>query len=200
MAAATLMAWLLLVGHWNVVAAQEPGRAALVVRLDDERAEARCVSFSEPQITGYELLRRSGFELEASVQGMGALVCQIEGMGCPPGDCLCQCKGGDGCTYWSYWHRTDDEWRYAPIGASAYQVEDGAVEGWSWGPGSVVEAIAPPSLTFEDVCSEAVEVSVDSAPAGTNSAPLWQTIVAAGLVAALFGVAFLTIRKRGSAA
>jgi hypothetical protein len=193
---ATLIATALLAGHLTPVAAQEPGRAALIVRLDEENVEARCVAFSEPQITGYELLRRSGLEMEASVQGMGALVCQIQGLGCPPGDCLCQCKGGEGCTYWSYWHQTDDEWRYAPAGASAYQVSDGSVEGWSWGPGSVAEAVAPPPLTFEEVCSGPIDANASTAPAGGVGAPAWQSIAAAGAVAAILGAGFFAIRKR----
>lgn len=198
MAAVTMMS-LLLLGQRHVVAAQEPGRAALIVRLDEERVEARCVAFSEPQITGYELLRRSGLEMEANVQGMGALVCEIQGTGCPPGDCLCQCKGGDACTYWSYWHQTDGEWSYASVGASANQVEDGAVEGWSWGPGSVAEAIEPPALTFEEVCSGSVVASDTNPPDGAASAAVAPTIAAGAALALLFGIGFLAIRRRGSA-
>ena len=197
MAVATVMS-LLIAGHWQVITAQEPGRAALVVRLDEERVETRCVAFPEPEITGYELLRRSGLEHEASVQGMGALVCAIEGTGCPPGDCLCQCKGGDACTYWSYWHHSDGEWRYAPVGASAYQVKDGAVEGWSWGPGSVAEAIEPPSATFEEVCSGPVDAVTDSATAGDAGVMPRPTLIAAGAIVALLAAGLLAMRRRSA--
>jgi hypothetical protein len=196
--AAVALAWVLLTGHGGVVAAQDPGRAALIVRLDEERVETRCVAFSEPQITGYELLRRSGLEMEANVQGMGALVCEIQGTGCPLGDCLCQCKGGEACTYWSYWNQTEGEWHYATVGASAYQVEDRAVEGWSWGPGSVAEAIEPPSLSFEEVCSGAVAAGDAPAPDPAASAAPTQLIAAGAAAVLLFGIGFLAVRRRGS--
>lgn len=196
--ATAALSWILLYGHGQVVAAQDPGRAALIVWLDEERVETRCVAFSEPQITGYELLRRSGLEMEANVQGMGALVCEIQDTGCPPGDCLCQCKGGEACTYWSYWHQEEGEWHYATVGASAYQVKDGAVEGWSWGPGSVTEAIEPPSLSFEEVCSGAVVAGDAPASELAANSPPTQLIAAGAAVALLFGVGFLAVRRRSS--
>lgn len=134
--------------------AQQDGenRAAVVVRFDDDSVATACVSFDEPEISGFDLLTRAGLDLEIEAQGLGTLVCSIDGTGCPASDCLCQCRGGDDCVYWSYWHRLEDEWIYAAIGASAYPISDGAVDGWSWGPGSVTEAIAPPELAFDDIC------------------------------------------------
>lgn len=137
------------------LAAQEPNRAALVVRLEDGSVQTSCVEFPEAQITGYELLQRSGLDVTVDVQGMGALVCNIEGSGCPANDCLCQCRGGGECQYWSYWHQLDGEWLYSRAGAMAYPVLDGAVEGWSWGPGAVADAVTPPDTTFASVCQAA---------------------------------------------
>lgn len=31
-------------------------------------------------------------------------------------------------------------------------IEDGSVDGWSWGPGSITEAVPPPDITFDEVC------------------------------------------------
>lgn len=135
------------------LAAQEPNRAALVVRMEDGSVQTSCVEFPEAQITGYDLLQRSGLDVTVDVQGMGALVCSIEDTGCPANDCLCQCRGGE-CQYWSYWHQIDGEWLYSRAGAMAYPVLDGAVEGWSWGPGSVTDAVVPSETTFASVCQD----------------------------------------------
>ena len=156
------------------LAAQTPNRAALVVRLDDGSVQTSCIEFSEAQITGYDLLLRSGLDVESDVQGMGALVCNIEGAGCPTSNCWCQCQGGGSCEYWSYWHQVDGSWDYSQVGAAAYPVLDGAVEGWSWGPGSVTDAIAPPVSSFEFVCGgAATAVPVVDEGMGEDTAVSW---------------------------
>ena len=145
--------------------AQDDGenRAALVIRSGDGHVNSHCVSFSEPEISGLELLQRAGRDAVISDSGLGVTVCQLDGVGCPAGNCFCQCRG-EPCVYWSYWHRQGDDWQYAAVGASAYEVQPGDVQGWSWGPGSVSEAIAPPPLTFADVC-EPGDTTADSEPA-----------------------------------
>lgn len=160
-------------------ASQAGSQAGLVVRFSDDRVETYCVSFEEAEITGRELMERAGMALEFEEVGMGASVCRVEDVGCGSGNCFCQCQGGT-CEYWSYWHLRDGQWRYATSGASITQVAHGEVQGWSWGPGSVSEAIAPPDVTFEEVCApeEAVpEVTVEggesvpvSTPQGTSDA------------------------------
>lgn len=132
--------------------AQTENRAAIVVRLDDGRVETACVAFSEPQITGYDLLVRSGLEPVVEVQGMGALVCSIANQGCPANDCLCQCRGGGDCVYWSYWHQQGGEWQYSSGGSSVYPIRHGMVDGWSWGPGAVSKAMPPPETSFAEIC------------------------------------------------
>ncbi len=148
-----LMGYLLV--YWPAqLTAQGSNQAALVVRFGDDSVQTRCVTFDEPQISGYELLLRSGLPIIADVQGMGALVCSIDGTGCPAHDCLCQCRGSS-CVYWSYWHQVDGTWQYSSAGASIYPVRHGSVEGWSWGPGGVTGAIAPPVIEFDTVCQAA---------------------------------------------
>jgi len=46
----------------------------------------------------------------------------------------------------------DDSWQYSQGGASVYKVAPGAVEGWSWGPGAVNQAVPPPDINFDEVC------------------------------------------------
>jgi hypothetical protein len=152
--------------------AQSNNQAALVVRHGDNDVRTACIEFDEPHITGYELLQRSGAELQLDAQGIGALVCSIDDTGCPPNDCLCQCKGGGECVYWSYWHRLQGTWQYSQGGASVYDVEPGAVEGWSWGPGAVNQAVPPPDLTFEDVCQSEATDTPTPTPSATIVPPV----------------------------
>ncbi|MFW5940438.1 MAG: hypothetical protein ACOCXI_01460 [Chloroflexota bacterium] len=152
--------------------AQEPdqNRAALVVRYDEENVGTHCVAFEEPEITGLELLRRSGVALEIEDVGLGVTICRVGETGCSADNCFCECQGGE-CRYWSYWYQNDGEWRYAALGAHARMVGDGAVEGWSWGPGSVTEAISPPSVTFDEVCSATGESSEEITSPGATATP-----------------------------
>ena len=115
------------------------------------------MEFSEPEITGLDLLLRSDLNVAIEVQGLGALVCSIDGTGCGADDCWCQCKGGGDCIYWSYWLRDSGSWQYAQIGSVMTKVKSGSIQGWSWGPGAVNAAIAPPPLTFADVCESEQE-------------------------------------------
>ncbi len=154
------------------LAAQTENRAALVVNLGGGNVQTRCVTFSEPQITGYDLLLRSGLNPVVDVQGMGTLVCSIGGVGCPADNCLCQCSGGGECVYWSYWHRINGNWQYSQAGAGIYPITDGVVDGWSWGSGSINEATPPPNFAFEDVCqvpATATAVPPTNTPIPTNT-------------------------------
>jgi hypothetical protein len=139
--------------------AVEPGaanQAALVIVLAEGLTVERCVEFNEPEISGLELLQRAELELVVDISGSGAAVCAIEGVGCPADDCFCECSGAD-CIYWAYWYQQADEWVYAQVGASSYQVSPGEIQAWVWGPGSPADAPAPPDVTFADVClAEAV--------------------------------------------
>ena len=135
--------------------AQEGGhRAAVVVRFGDGSVQTQCVRFSEASISGAELLRRAGMTLTIDTSaGMGAAVCSINGQGCtyPTQSCFCQCRGSN-CQYWAYYHWTGGGWSYSQTGASAYQIQDGALEGWAWGPGNWVSGAVPPTIGFGDIC------------------------------------------------
>jgi hypothetical protein len=189
-----LMLWLPLT---QAQEAQETAqRAGLVVMLADETAERRCVAFTEPSISGYDLLLRSGLAVDVEVTAIGAMVCTIEGTGCPASDCLCQCRGGASCVYWSYWRLQPEGWQYSRAGANVSQVRDGAVEGWVWGPGSVSSAPPPPLYTFEEICG-AVAVSETAAagpapPAGDRTG----SYLVFGLIVTGLAAAWLALRRR----
>ena len=138
----------------NSAAQQGPNRAGLVVRFPDGSVWQGCIQFSEPTITGEELLRRSGLDIIADYSsGMGGAVCSIAGAGCafPREDCFCRCQGVQ-CEYWAYYHWVGGAWQYSQVGASSYQVSNGALEGWSWGPGNFSAGTEPPQVSFADVC------------------------------------------------
>ncbi|PKO23615.1 MAG: hypothetical protein CVU38_03255 [Chloroflexi bacterium HGW-Chloroflexi-1] len=130
-------------------------RAAVVVRYPNGRVWQSCVSFNEPAISGDELLRRAGLSIIVDFSsGIGNAVCSIDGAGCsyPTEDCFCRCQGIE-CEYWAYFHWVGGGWQYSQVGAGGYQVTDGALEGWSWGPGSYGSSgTQPPQVAFSDIC------------------------------------------------
>ena len=146
--------------------AQSPHRVGLVVRFADDNIVTRCIEFSEPQISGYDVLTRSGLNVVASFDsGMGAAICAIEGIGCPVETCL-TCATPD---YWSYWHLEDGAWVYSQVGASGYMAHDGGVEGWSWGAG-----VPPPVVPFDQICAPpptATPSPTDTPPPPTATSP-----------------------------
>lgn len=135
--------------------ANGPNRAGLVVRFGNGSVWSGCITFSEPQITGLELLRRSGLSLITEEGGVyGGAVCKIGSDGCdfPYTSCFCQCEGAD-CLYWAYYHLQNGTWQYSNVGAGNYWVRPGDVEGWAWGSGTYgVNGALPPAVTFDQVC------------------------------------------------
>lgn len=128
--------------------AQSPNRAGLVVGKGDGSLVTRCVEFVEDELSGYDLLLRSGLQVVATQSGgMGVLICEIDGQGCPANNCWCKCSGST-CTYWSYWHLEGGEWSYAFMGALGRRIRSGDVDGWMWGVGD-----PPPALSFERICA-----------------------------------------------
>lgn len=137
-------------------------QAGLVIQLAPDTVIQQCIPVGEGEFFGLDLLKASNLNLDIAVDpAMGALVCGIEGTGCPIDDCFC-----DMPNYWSYWILMDGEWGYAPTGASTMVVEPDSVHGWSWG-----EA-APPVVTFDQVCGQAEEVLPTTAPTETEAAVL----------------------------
>lgn len=158
---------------YTTVHAQEPNRAGVVVQHGDGEIATACVEFEEPALSGLELLRRSGLDMiyEATA---GLTVCSIDGEGCqyPNEDCFCECMGDGPCTYWSYWHLDAEtgQWTYSQLGADAYEVKPGTVDGWRWGAGTPGNAPEPPQVTFAEICEPAASPTVTAAPATATKA------------------------------
>ncbi len=140
-------------------------RAGLVVRFGDGSVVTRCVTFSEPSITGAELLMRSRLSVVLDLNSsIGAGVCRIGSQGCDRGkSCFCQCEGST-CAYWQYFHLQSSAWKYSNLGAGVYQVSDGAVEGWAWG-----NNVAPQVMSFDQICAAApAPINVSPSPTRAN--------------------------------
>lgn len=133
--------------------AQATNQVGLVVVHGDGQVKTACVEFGEGALNGYDVLQRSGLDLNVEVNGMGATICRIDNEGCtyPQQSCFCGTES-DTYTYWSYWHMENGVWAYSNLGASNTQVQPGMVEGWIWGAGSPNGATPPPAFTFDQIC------------------------------------------------
>lgn len=147
-----LLTLLVLLAQQPQLRAQQGNRAALVIDFGDGNVVTSCVAFSEPEITGRELLERAGMALTVAAFGGQTAVCGINHTGCPASDCWCQCQGSN-CTRWSYWHGKSGGWEYGLVGDELFNVGNGAVEGWRWGLGTQTSADPPPFYRFEEVCA-----------------------------------------------
>jgi hypothetical protein len=128
--------------------------AALVIEHSSGRVITRCVGFVEDQITGFQMIQRSGVQYQAQTFGsMGSAVCQLDNEPSPvPSDCF-----GSG-PYWQYSRRQAAGWQPSAVGASGSAVHDGDMDGWRYAAWS---GQTPPNISFAAVCS---------APAATTGA------------------------------
>lgn len=139
----------LVLGTSGIRAQQPEQQAGLVIVGEDGSVKTTCITFGEPQLTGLLLLERSGAVLDLRSGWGGTAVCGIDGLGCPPTDCFCQCKTAP-CRYWSYFQRDGDgNWRYSSQGVHARSIAGGDVDAWVWGDGSA----APPSVSIDEICA-----------------------------------------------
>ena len=137
--------------------AQSLYQAGLIVQFPDGRVETACVEFSEGEITGVDLLNRSGLLVLLDYSsGLGAKICKIGETGCnyPGEDCFCRCQGLP-CAYWNYWLLKDGQWAYSPLGAGSRRLGDGAVDGWVWGDGGQ----PPPLLSLDEICQAEIKAT-----------------------------------------
>jgi hypothetical protein len=183
-----------------LVQAQDPNRVGLVV-VDGDRVVRRCLEFNEAELSGYEVLERSGLELKVNVaSSVDVAICRIDGQGCnyPAEDCFCQCQGSP-CRFWLYWHLSDGQWQLSEVSAANYKVSHGDVEGWVWGestPDGGGEA--PPPSRFEEICVAGAEVVSAEQPGspGPASFPYSGVAIAVGLGVGLLVIAGLAWRLR----
>jgi len=124
-------------------------RAALVVEHATGRVVTRCINFMEDQITGLQLIERSGLSYQA--QGFGSLgqaICQLDG---EPTSVPSHCFGSG--AYWQYFHNMSGRWTNSGAGASNWFLRDGDMDGWHYAVGA---GQTPPPFTFSQVCAATV--------------------------------------------
>ena len=143
------------------VGVPEYGHAGLLVIHGDREVFSTCVSFSGAEITGAELLERSGVEIIMDpTNPMGVLVCSVDQEGClyPEEKCLCECGVPGRCTYWGYFTLGQDgQWGYSPQGAAGRRVTDGDVDAWVWmksAGAQDVRVLGLPDVRFDEICGE----------------------------------------------
>jgi hypothetical protein len=141
-AASAAMAALLLAVHPAHAAVHH---AALVIQHSSGSLITRCVAFAEAQITGLQLVQRSGVSYTAQDFGsMGSAMCELdrEPSTAPPG-----CFGSG--SYWQYFHRQGGAWQASMVGASSSTLHDGDMDGWRYAAGA---AQSPAIIAFQAVC------------------------------------------------
>ena len=160
---------------------QDLNHADLVIVFPDGRVETRCVLFEEEEISGAELLRRSGLSIVFSgTAGFGEGVCRIDDTGCSdPGSCYCQCSGGD-CAYWAYFALAEDEWRFQNVGPSQRMIRDGDTDAWVWGAGGGPPPLAELTAACRDEAAAAVATPTTIPSAATLTTAARPTVSATG--------------------
>jgi hypothetical protein len=165
-------------------------RAAIVVQHGDGSIVARCVAFDTAEISGEELLNRSGIAWSGRTFGsFGQAVCALDG---EPAR-YAECPGRD--DYWAVFVArgvaggASGSWQLAAVGISGLVLHDGDAEGFRYVPASGTPAApAPPAgvcaaATFRPTASRPAtspRVTASAAPAsGPSAAPAATESVAA---------------------
>lgn len=129
-------------------------RAALVIDVGDEKPTTTyCVALGDDEVSGIELIELAGrqHELQYALGSGGRAVCMLEGVGASGDDCF-----GSYPDFWGYWRGNDGGWTWSSVGAAGSVVEDGDVDGWSWGSGDDGSTHPqPPAKHWAAVCPAA---------------------------------------------
>lgn len=118
-----------LLGRPHPVVPQVPddgdNHAGVVIDYGDGTYETACVAFSEPSITGHELMTRTGIPYETTSFVWGDMLTAIREV------------SATGDAYWSYWYRdpVTGTWQSYPVGFDDSEITDGDVDGWHLVPG-----------------------------------------------------------------
>ena len=135
LAIALLLVLLPLFALASSVDAQRPNGAGLVIQHGDGTLIYAYVQFEEEQISGIDLLTRSGISATiAPFGGLGGGVCSINGEGCPADNCWCESYTNP-AYYWHYYILDAGTWVELPLGASSRMLGDGDIDAWSWNAG-----------------------------------------------------------------
>jgi hypothetical protein len=129
-------------------------RAGVVVQHGDLGTLTDCVSFSERELDGVELIDRSAFDYRAARFPEGKGICWLDGEGCKttdPDDCFC--TPAEGTTRsWSYWVQEEGDRPLIHHGEtypSGRVIHDGSVDYWTFGPHGMPPTSVP---SFEEIC------------------------------------------------
>ena len=198
------------------VSAADYNVAGLIIDYGDGRISYVWIPFTEDEISGVELIQRSGLDpVTVGFGGMGDAVCQIDDTGCPVDDCrkrLCQ-TSDPGSPFWRYSRQTSPgEWSFAATGASGAKVHDGDIDAWSWTGGDAnLPAITMDDLARQAGADPATNSSASDIPAvalhtegerekqdADASRPVFNVLVGTGVVIAIAGFAILRARRRES--
>jgi hypothetical protein len=160
--------------------------AALIVRMKDGSVATKCVAFSEAEISGYDLLRRSQMPVIADVSN-GVSICKIgpsSGCNFPAQKCFCDCQDLNGtCIYWMYYYQDKGQWKYAALGAAAQKVKNGDINGWVYDVGTTSGGTFPPVISYEQICDAAPPpVTPDAHPVTPTATTLAATATAMSVV------------------
>jgi hypothetical protein len=147
-------------------------RAGLVVQYGDGSVATACVRFAEEELTGLQLLERSGLPIVVQSGGIGAAVCKIGPDGCdyPAESCFCK-RDGARSIYWAYYSLSGGSWSYSNLGVASTRVRDGEVQGWAWGLGESGSGAQPPVLGIDAVCTAQAPAPTALASATATAQP-----------------------------
>lgn len=145
--------------------------AALVIQHSSGSLITRCVAFAEDQISGLQLIERSGVQYEAQSFGsVGTAICQLDR---EPSSVPSGCFGSG--PYWQYFHRRGGGWQTSAVGAASAALRDGDMDGWRYASGANQ---APGNVAFASVCAApapppaASATHVVPAPIQTTAVPV----------------------------
>jgi hypothetical protein len=149
-AAVVLVGALAAVGGPAPIACAAPGPDATLVVDTGSSEMFFCVALDAESVSGLRLI-----ELAHAQHGLsyglgygGQAVCKLAGVGSDEEECF---QGGE--PFWGYWRSNGSGWTWSGTGAGGTAVEDGDVEGWSWGTGNDGSSHqSPPYTTHEAVC------------------------------------------------
>jgi hypothetical protein len=120
--------------------------AALVIQHSSGSLITQCVAFAEEQITGLQLIERSGVPYQAQSFGsVGSAICQLDR---EPSTIPSGCFGSG--PYWQYFHRRSDAWQTSALGAGSSALHDGDMDGWRY---AAAANQVPSTVAFASVCA-----------------------------------------------
>lgn len=169
-----------------------PESAGLVIVDEDGTVGYAFVALDESEISGIELLRRSGADpVTVAFGGLGEGVCGIGRTGCAIDVCrrrMCQTGAADSPYWQSFAPDGSGGWSALALGATADRVRDGDVRLWAWTADE--PTLAP--IALADIAAKtdgAVDTVVWEGDPASSDGPGGSLWVGAGLLAAAGAIA-----------